>query len=43
MLAEMIESLVGLRADLAKNRTVVMDAGIATEANLAYLRKNRFH
>ena len=42
-LAEMIESLLGLRPDLAKNRTVVMDAGIATEDNLAYLRKNRFH
>jgi transposase len=42
-LAEMIESLVGLRPDLAKNRTVIMDAGIATEDNLAYLRKNRFH
>ena len=42
-LAEMIESLVGLRPDLAKNRTVVMDAGIATKDNLAYLRENRFH
>lgn len=42
-LAEMIESLVGLRPDLAKNRTVIMDAGIATKDNLAYLRENRFH
>lgn len=42
-LAEMIESLVSLRPDLANNRTVIMDAGIATEANLAWLRDNRFH
>jgi transposase len=42
-LAEMIESLVALRPDLAKNRTVIMDAGIATEDNLAWLRKNQFH
>jgi transposase len=42
-LAGMIESLVVLRPDLAKNRTVIMDAGIATKDNLAYLRKNRFH
>jgi len=42
-LAEMIESLVALRPDLAKNRTVIMDAGIATEDNLAYLRQNGFH
>ena len=38
-LAEMIVSLLGLHTDLAKNRTVIMDAGIATEDNLAYLRK----
>jgi transposase len=42
-LSEMIESLVALRPDLSKNRTVIMDAGIATEDNLAYLRKRRFH
>jgi transposase len=42
-LGEMIESLVALRPDLAKNRTVIMDAGIATEDNLAYLRQNSFH
>jgi transposase len=42
-LAEMIESLISLRPDLAKNRTVIMDAGIATEANLAWLRDNGFH
>jgi transposase len=42
-LAEMIESLVALRPDLAKNRTVIMDAGIATKDNLAYLRQNGFH
>jgi transposase len=42
-LAEMIESLIVLRPGLAKNRTVIMDAGIATEDNLAYLRQNGFH
>lgn len=42
-LAEMIDSLVALRPDLAKNRTVIMDAGIATEDNLAYLKERRFH
>jgi hypothetical protein len=39
----MIESLVAFRPDLAKNRTVIMDAGIATEDNLAYLRQNSFY
>lgn len=42
-LAEMIESLVGLRPDLARSRTVIMDAGIATKENLAWLRQNHFH
>jgi transposase len=42
-LAEMIESLISLRPDLAKNRTVIMDAGIATEENLTWLRENGFH
>jgi transposase len=42
-LAEMIESLIALRPDLANNRTVIMDAGIATEDNLAYLRQTGFH
>jgi transposase len=42
-LAEMIESLIRLRPDLAENRTVIMDAGIATEANLSWLRDNGFH
>jgi transposase len=42
-LAEMIESLVALRPELANHRTVIMDAGIATEDNLAYLRQNGFH
>lgn len=42
-LAEMIQSLVALRPDFAENRTVIMDAGIATEDNLDYLRRNGFH
>jgi transposase len=42
-LAEMIESLISLRPDLARNRTVIMDAGIATEDNVAYLKQNGFH
>ena len=42
-LAEIIESLVALRPNLAKDRTVIIDAGIATEENVAFLKANRFH
>jgi transposase len=42
-LAEIIESLVALRPNLAKDRTVVIDAGIATEQNVAWLKANGFH
>ena len=42
-LAEMIKSLCTLRPDLAKSRTVIMDAGIASEDNIAYLKQPLFH
>ena len=42
-LEEMLESLVSLRPDLAKDRTVIMDAGIATEDNVKYLKEKQFH
>lgn len=42
-LPEMIESLMKARPDLSTHRTVIMDAGIATADNLAYLKKNQFH
>ena len=42
-LAEIIESLVALRPKLARDRTVVIDAGIATEQNVAWLKANGFH
>jgi transposase len=42
-LSEMIESLVAARPNLARHRTVIMDAGIATEEAIEYLRENRFH
>jgi transposase len=42
-LAEIIESLVALRPNLARDRTVVIDAGIATEQNVAWLKANGFH
>jgi transposase len=42
-LSQMIESLVAARPNLAKHRTVIMDAGIATEETIQYLRENRFH
>ena len=42
-LAEIIESLVALRPNLARDRTVVIDAGIATEENVAWLKANGFH
>lgn len=42
-LAGIIESLVALRPNLAKDRTVIIDAGIATEDNVAFLKENGFH
>jgi transposase len=42
-LPEMIQSLIGIRPDLAQHRTVIMDAGIATEENVQYLKDNKFH
>lgn len=42
-LSEMITSLVALRPEFAENRTVIMDAGIATADNTAWLKDNHFH
>ena len=42
-LAQIIESLAALRPNLAKDRTVVIDAGIATEDNVVWLKANGFH
>jgi transposase len=42
-LKQMIESLVRLRPELAKDRTVIIDAGIATAENIDYLKQNSFH
>ncbi|MCX5810625.1 MAG: IS1634 family transposase [Proteobacteria bacterium] len=42
-LPEMIQSLIGIRPDLAQHRTVIVDAGIATEENVQYLKDNKFH
>ncbi len=42
-LAEIITSLVALRPNLAKDRTVIIDAGIATEENIGFLKANGFH
>lgn len=42
-LEQIIESLVALRPNLAKDRTVIIDAGIATDANIAFLKANHFH
>jgi transposase len=42
-LAEIIQSLVELRPHLAKDKTVVMDAGIATQENVAFLKERGFH
>jgi transposase len=42
-LKEMLESLISMRPDLAKDRTVIMDAGIATAVNIEYLKENQFH
>ncbi|MCG6878772.1 MAG: IS1634 family transposase [Deltaproteobacteria bacterium] len=42
-LQEIIESLIEMRPSLAKDRTVIIDAGIATKENIAYLKDNHFH
>jgi len=42
-LPEMIESLMKARPDLSRNRTVIMDAGIATAENIQYLKDNQLH
>jgi len=42
-LPQIIENMIRIRPNLATDRTVVMDAGIATKANIEYLTKNRFH
>lgn len=42
-LTEMIEALVEARPDLARDRTVIIDAGLATEANIQALKERRFH
>jgi len=42
-LAEMLESLAEIRPDLSEDRTVIMDAGIATEDNIDYLKQKRIH
>lgn len=42
-LKEIIESLIEMRPSLAKDRTVIMDAGIATKENIEYLKNNHFH
>jgi len=42
-LKEIIESLIKIRPHLARDRTVVIDAGIATKDNIEWLRENNFH
>lgn len=42
-LKEIIESLIEMRPSLAEDRTVIIDAGIATKENIAYLKDNQFH
>ena len=42
-LKEIIESLIEIRPSLAKDRTVIIDAGIATKDNISYLKENHFH
>ena len=40
---QIIESLIKMRPSLAKNQTVIVDAGIATKENIDYLKANHFH
>jgi transposase len=42
-LKQIIESLIKMRPSLAKNQTVIVDAGIATKENIDYLKANHFH
>jgi transposase len=42
-LKQIIESLIKMRPGLAKNQTVIVDAGIATKENIDYLKANHFH
>ncbi len=42
-LQQIIEDMVHLRPSLANDRTVVLDAGIATKENIAYLKAKKFH
>jgi transposase len=42
-LKQIIESLIAVNPALAKNRTVIMDAGIANSENVEYLKENKFH
>jgi len=42
-LQQIIENLIRMRPNLAKDRTVVIDAGIATKKNIAYLQEKQFH
>jgi transposase len=42
-LQQIIEDMIRLRPSLAKDRTVVIDAGIATKKNIAYLKDKQFH
>lgn len=40
---EILESVVALRPTLARDRTVIIDAGIATEDNVSFLKARGFH
>lgn len=42
-LQEIIESLIEMRPNLAQDRTVIIDAGIATKKNINYLKNSHFH
>ncbi len=42
-LQQIIEEMIRLRPSLANDRTVVLDAGIATKENIAYLKSKQFH
>jgi transposase len=42
-LGDIIEALVKARPELARDRTVIIDAGLATEENIQLLRDKQFH
>ena len=42
-LAELIEALIKARPELARDRTVIIDAGSATEVNSQTLKETQFH